>query len=165
MLCHEFWNFLSWQNFIKSQNLNDFMHAVNLQHRSLKMLLKSKNLKINEIACTYINETSFFSDYGELYTWRHFRWQTVWIMSAPKYSLALVTGASLGIGRGVALRLAREGIKVTKCYRFPILPTAKYEKMFHMKLLLWKKQKQMLNQIDFAEFSLILKFTYFSYLY
>ena len=35
-------------------------------------------------------------------------------MSAPKYSLALVTGASLGIGRGVALRLAREGIKVDK---------------------------------------------------
>jgi len=33
-------------------------------------------------------------------------------MSAPKYSLALVTGASLGIGRGVALRLAREGVKV-----------------------------------------------------
>ena len=35
-------------------------------------------------------------------------------MSAPKYSLALVTGASLGIGRGVALRLAREGVKVDK---------------------------------------------------
>ena len=35
-------------------------------------------------------------------------------MSAPKYSLALVTGASLGIGQGVALRLAREGVKVEK---------------------------------------------------
>ena len=35
-------------------------------------------------------------------------------MSAPKYTLALVTGASLGIGKGVALRLAREGIKVKK---------------------------------------------------
>ena len=33
-------------------------------------------------------------------------------MSHPKYSLALVTGASQGIGRAVALRLAGEGVRV-----------------------------------------------------
>ena len=30
----------------------------------------------------------------------------------PRYSLALVTGASQGRGRAVALRLAREGVRV-----------------------------------------------------
>ena len=36
-------------------------------------------------------------------------------MSHPKYSLALVTGASQGIGRAVALRLAGEGDLESLC--------------------------------------------------
>ena len=33
-------------------------------------------------------------------------------MSHTKYSLALVTGASQGIGRAVALKMAEEGVRV-----------------------------------------------------
>ena len=37
---------------------------------------------------------------------------TVCTMSLPSYKLALVTGASAGIGRAVAVQLAGRGIKV-----------------------------------------------------